>query len=166
MTTRTNLAMRVLMACAVNVGHVLRKHDLARTINASEGHTAVVVNELGRRGFITTVRGRAGGFRLRLAPEEISVGKVFRLFEGGAPIAECFDHQSNTCPLSCCCRLNASLARAHEAFFRTLDPVTLRDLVDGNSGLSRILEIGRPGEAGSGPETPRTVSPPARHMLG
>lgn len=140
-TTKTNLAMRVLMACAVNRGRVLRKQDLARAINASEAHLAVVINQLGRLGFITTVRGRSGGLRLRLAPEEISVGKVFRLFEGGVPLAECFDRQSNTCPLSSSCRLNTSLGRALEAFFQTLDAVSLGDLVKENAGLARILEI-------------------------
>lgn len=47
---RTNLAMRVLMPCAVNRDRTLRKHDLARTINASEGHMAVAINDLGRLG--------------------------------------------------------------------------------------------------------------------
>jgi Rrf2 family nitric oxide-sensitive transcriptional repressor len=143
-TTKTNLAMRILMACAVNGGRTLRKHDLARLINASEAHMAVVINELGRRGFLTTVRGRAGGFRLKLAPEDISVGTVFRLFEGGVPIAECFDRQTNTCPLSSCCRLNTSIGRALEAFFATLDPVTLADLVQENTGLARLLDLPDP----------------------
>jgi len=141
-TTRTNLAMRILMACAVNRGRTLRKHDLARTINASEGHMAAVINDLGRLGFLTTVRGRSGGFHLRLAPEEISVGKVFRLFEGGVPVAECFDTQTNTCPLSSCCRLSNSLSRALEAFFATLDPVSLADLLAENAGLARLLDLG------------------------
>jgi Rrf2 family nitric oxide-sensitive transcriptional repressor len=141
LTTKTNLAMRVLMACAVNRGQVLRKHDLAQAVNASEAHLAVVINQLGRLGFLTTVRGRNGGLKLRLAPEDISVGKVFRLFEGGMPLAECFDREANTCPLSSCCRLSGSIGRALEAFFATLDGVTLADLVEENAGLARILQI-------------------------
>lgn len=140
-TTKTNLAMRILMACAVHRDRSLHKHDLARTINASEGHLAVVVNELSRLGFLTTIRGRTGGFYLRLAPEEISVGRVFRLLEGNIPVAECFDSQTNTCPLSSCCRLNTSIARAMEAFYATLDPVTLADLVEENAGLARLLAL-------------------------
>ena len=140
-TTKTNLAMRVLMACAVNRGAVLRRHELARRINASEAHLAVVIHQLGRLGFLTTVRGRNGGLTLRLAPEEIAIGRVFRLFEGAVPIAECFDPASNTCPLSSCCRLNGAIARALEAFFRELDGVTLADLVSGNGGLHRLLEL-------------------------
>lgn len=141
LTTKTNLAMRVLMACAVNGDRVLRKHDLAMAVNASEAHLAVVINQLGRLGFITTIRGRSGGLKLRLTPREISVGKVFRLFEGSVPLAECFDREANTCPLSSCCRLNTSIGRALEAFFRELDDVTLLDLVHENAGLARILEI-------------------------
>lgn len=141
LTTKTNLAMRILMACAVNKGQVLRKHDLAKAVNASEAHLAVVINQLGKLGFITTVRGRNGGLTLRLRPQEISVGKVFRLFEGCLPVAECFDMATNTCPLSSSCRLNASIARAMEAFFSTLDEVSLSDLVEDNAGLFRILDI-------------------------
>ena len=146
LTTKTNLAMRVLMACAVNRGAVLRKHELAAAINASEAHLSVVINQLSRLGFITTLRGRGGGLSLRLAPEDISVGKVFRLFEGGMPLAECFDRTANTCPLSSCCRLNTSIARALEAFFRELDGVTLADLVAGNAGLFQILLVEEPGK--------------------
>jgi Rrf2 family nitric oxide-sensitive transcriptional repressor len=141
LTTKTNLAMRVLMACAVNRGQVIRKHDLARSVNASEAHLAVVINQLAKLGFITTTRGRSGGLTLRLAPEEVFVGKVFRLFEGGVPLAECFDREANTCPLSSCCRLNTSIGRALEAFFATLDTVSLADLVNENAGLARLLEI-------------------------
>jgi len=141
LTTKTNLAMRVLMACAVNRDTVIRKHDLARAVNASEAHMAVVINQLGRLGFVTTVRGRSGGLKLRLDPNEISVGRVFRLFEGGAPLAECFDREANTCPLSSCCRLNTWIGRALEAFFRELDDVTLHDLVHDNAGLSHILDV-------------------------
>jgi Rrf2 family nitric oxide-sensitive transcriptional repressor len=144
LTTKTNLAMRVLMACAVNRDHVLRKHDLAVAVNASEAHLAVVINQLGRLGFLKTLRGRSGGFELAVPPEQISVGTVFRKFEGGMPIAECFDRETNTCPLALCCRLNGSIARALEAFFATLDPVTLADLVQDNTGLSRLLEIEAP----------------------
>jgi Rrf2 family nitric oxide-sensitive transcriptional repressor len=144
LTTKTNLAMRVMMACAVNRDQKLRKHEIAQSVNASEAHLAVVINQLGRLGLLNTSRGRSGGVTLAREPEEISVGAVFRLFEGGLPVAECFDRETNTCPLADCCRLNISIARALEAFFSTLDGVTLADLVQDNSGLARMLDIRPP----------------------
>ncbi len=60
LTIRTNLAMRVLMACAVNEGHMIRRAGIAKAANASENHLAQVVHLLAAGGYIETTRGRAG----------------------------------------------------------------------------------------------------------
>ncbi|MEZ5799046.1 MAG: Rrf2 family transcriptional regulator [Paracoccaceae bacterium] len=140
LTTRTNLAARVLMSCASNPGRTLRASDIAETCNASGNHLAQVIHQLQLYGFVTTQRGRAGGLSLARDPAEISIGRVFRLFEAGTPFAECFD-KDNTCPLVSDCRLRNFIARAVEAFYHELDLVTLDDLTRGNCGLSQILAI-------------------------
>ncbi|GAB1361521.1 hypothetical protein MASR1M32_07570 [Rhodobacter sp.] len=66
---------------------------------------------------------------------------MFRVFESGVPFTECFDADSNTCPMTADCRLRAHIARAVDAFYDTLDGVTLQDLVQGNCGLQRLLEM-------------------------
>jgi Rrf2 family nitric oxide-sensitive transcriptional repressor len=141
LTTRTNLAMRVLMFCAVNPGRIVRKHEIAEACNASENHLAQVVNTLGQLGFVETLRGRAGGMQLARETDAIRVGEVFRAFETGAPFAECFDVEHNTCPLAGCCRLRQALAAALEAFYAALDALTLTELVDGNTQLEHLLAL-------------------------
>jgi Rrf2 family protein len=140
LTTRTNLALRTLMVCAVNPDQIVRKIDVAGAINASENHLAQVVNQLGQSGFITTLRGRHGGFSLARPAEEISVGEVFRAFEADLPFIECFS-ADNTCPLKGVCRMSGHLSRAVEAFYASLDPVMLGDLVTCNEGLEAILTL-------------------------
>ncbi|MGY6534016.1 MAG: RrF2 family transcriptional regulator [Pararhodobacter sp.] len=140
LTTRTNLALRTLMVCAVNGDTIVRKTDVAAAINASENHLAQVINQLGQSGFITTIRGRHGGFILAHSPRDISVGSVFRAFEADLPFIECFS-QTNTCPLKGVCRMGEHLAAAVEAFYATLDPLTLHDLVECNSGLEAVLSL-------------------------
>jgi Rrf2 family nitric oxide-sensitive transcriptional repressor len=142
LTTRTNLAMRTLMYCAVNDGHIVRRHEVARCCNASENHLAQVVNTLAQLGFLETQRGRAGGLRLGRPPSEIRVGQVFRAFEAGTPFAECFDPKTNSCPLLGACLLRPALAEAVEAFYSALDRLTLADLVAQNAGLERLMQIG------------------------
>jgi Rrf2 family nitric oxide-sensitive transcriptional repressor len=139
LTTRTNLAMRALMFCAVNPGQTVRKADVAAACNASENHLGLVINQLSQAGFVQTSRGRHGGMRLGHAPEEISVGAVFRLLESNLPFAECFSPEENTCPLAGVCRLNATLCKALNAFYATLDAVTLADLTRDNTALQAIL---------------------------
>lgn len=141
LTTRTNLAARVLMACAVNEGMILRSADIAARTNSSLNHMLQVVNLLQEHGFIETIRGRTGGLRLARAAKDIGMGDVFRLFESNIAFAECFDPATNTCPLSHSCRLKAYLARAVEAFFHEMDLVSLADLVRGNCGLTALLQL-------------------------
>lgn len=141
LTTKTNLAARVLMACALNEGRLLRTVDIARASNASLNHLLQVVNGLQVHGFIDTQRGRSGGLRLARPAGQISMGAVFRVFEAGHPFAECFEPESNTCPLTQECRLRAYIARAVEAFYHELDMVTLDDLTRGNCGLSALLAV-------------------------
>lgn len=143
LTTRTNLALRTLMVCAVNTGIIVRKTDVARAINASENHLAQVINQLGQAGFIDTLRGRHGGFSLARPAADISVGAVFRTFEADVPFIECFS-DTNTCPLRVHCRMRSHLARAVEAFYAALDPLSLADLTEGNAGLQDILMLAPP----------------------
>lgn len=150
LTIRTNLAMRTLMFCAVNRGRTVRKSQIAALCNASENHLGVVVNMLSQSGYVATARGRHGGMKLARAPEEISVGEVFRLFEACVPFAECFATDANACPLSDACRLRRALADAVEAFYAALDRITLADLVDGNDPLADILGLPAPGAVPQG----------------
>lgn len=141
LTIRTNLATRVLMCCAVNAGRTLRSADIAEACNASGNHLAQVIHQLQVQGFVATQRGRSGGLQLARPASEISIGRVFRLFESGVPFAECFAPDTNTCPLVSSCRLRSFIARAVEAFYAELDQVTLHDLVQDNCGLEGLLAM-------------------------
>ena len=143
LTTRTNLALRTLMFCAVNSDSLVRKQDAALAVNASENHLAQVINKLAQEGFITTQRGRHGGFHLARAASSISVGAVFRTFESGLPFIECFSSK-NTCPLKAHCVMRPHLSRAVEAFYSALDEVYLSELIECNAGLEALLSLQAP----------------------
>jgi Rrf2 family nitric oxide-sensitive transcriptional repressor len=141
LTTRTNLAMRTLMFCAVNPDRVVRKAEIAQACNASENHLAQVIHLLAQKGFLRTIRGRAGGLKLGRPATEILVGDVFRTFEGSLPFTECFPGAVNSCPLVSFCRLKCALATAVEAFYATLDNHTVDDMVRDNCQLEGLLKV-------------------------
>ncbi len=143
LTTRTNLALRTLMFCAVNPDSLVRKQDAAIAVNGSENHLAQVINKLSQEGFITTQRGRHGGFHLARDASAISVGAVFRAFEQGLPFIEC-NSSKNTCPLKAHCVMRSHLTRAVDAFYNALDDVYLSELVECNSGLEALLSLDAP----------------------
>lgn len=144
LTTKTNLAARVLMFCAVHRGKTMRSADIAAACNASSNHLAQVVHQLHLHGYVTTQRGRAGGLKLARDRKDISIGQLFRIFESATPFAECFSQASNTCPLTSSCRLRQYIEQALEAFYNELDAITLDDLVRDNCGLEAILSLSPP----------------------
>jgi Rrf2 family nitric oxide-sensitive transcriptional repressor len=105
-----------------------------------------IVHELGRAGYLETVRGRGGGFRLARPPEEIIVGDVVRISEGPLDVVECFNPEKNTCPLMGICILSKKIKEATAAFMAVLDDLTIAD-ISANRGqlMERIapLEIPR-----------------------
>lgn len=139
LTIRANLAMRILMQAAVNAPGVIRASDVGRACNASVNHVSQVVSQLALAGYLHTQRGRGGGIVLARAPEEVRVGVVLRLIEADVPLAECLSGAANTCPLSAACRLRGALCRALDAFYASLDAVTLQDLIAGNDALAGLL---------------------------
>lgn len=151
-TTRTNLAVRVLMICANNMDRLITTAEISGISNSSAHHAARVVHELQAMGVISTLRGRGGGIRLEKPVDQISIGMIMRRFESDIPLAECFNPDTNTCPLAKACRLRSYLKRALEAFFHELDMVTLEDLVRGNCGLTELLSLR--------PEAPETCTAP------
>jgi len=138
-TKRTNIAMRVLMFCGANTGRLVTKSEIAKCCNASENHLAQVINQLAQLGFLHTQRGRNGGLSLGRPADQIRIGDVFRVLEAPVPLAECFADVDNTCPLTEACRLRTALTDAVEAFYRSLDPITLDALICRNDALMQIL---------------------------
>jgi len=139
LTTRTNLAMRTLMYCAVNRDRVVRTSEIAERCNASENHLGQVISALSRGGYVQTVRGRGGGIRLAKEPGDISVGHVVREFENDAPLADCFRGEASDCPIIPFCQLKGMLSGAIEAFYGALESATVLDLVEGNKGLKALF---------------------------
>lgn len=138
-TKRSNIAMRVLMFCAVHQGRLVTKGEVAARCRTSESHLAQIIHQLSQLGYLSTHRGRNGGVALGRAAGGIVIGEVFRDMEGIAPGVECFADVDNTCPLIGACRLRGAISEAAEAFFAHLDGITLDALVCGNDALFEML---------------------------
>ncbi|SFT38257.1 RrF2 family transcriptional regulator [Sedimentitalea nanhaiensis] len=139
-TKRTNIAVRLLMYCATNGGRLVTKAEIAQCCNISENHLAQVINQLSQLNYLSTQRGRNGGMSLGRPAADIRIGDVFRDVEGGLPIAECFADADNTCPLVSACRLRVALTDAAQAFYASLDAISLDSLVCDNFDLIKILQ--------------------------
>ncbi|HEX5006732.1 MAG TPA: Rrf2 family transcriptional regulator [Hyphomonadaceae bacterium] len=124
---QSDYSLRLLMHLAANPDRLVTIAEVASRFRISQNHLMKVAHLLGREGLIETLRGRAGGLRLALAPDRIRVGDVVRRMEGDIRIVECFSSESG-CLISGACRLKGALHEALDAFLNVLDRYTLADL--------------------------------------
>src|SRR3977135_2172727 len=57
--------------------------DIARRQQIPQKFLELILASLKQGGFVESRRGAEGGYRLARAPNQISVGEVYRFFEGG-----------------------------------------------------------------------------------
>lgn len=147
LTRHTDYTLRVLMFLGLQPPqHLSAIREIADGYGISENHLMKVVHRLSQAGLVETRRGRHGGIKLAETPEAINLGDVVRRCEEDMQIAECFDPQTNTCPIASVCALPAILDEALAAFLAVLDRHTLADLLQSRSDLRLILSS----EDGSG----------------
>ncbi|MDX3570902.1 Rrf2 family transcriptional regulator [Streptomyces sp. ID05-47C] len=128
----TDLALRVLMRLAVSGGTTPTTRDVAAAMEVPYTHAAKVVAELQHMGLLEARRGRGGGLALTEKGRTASVGTVVRAFEGDGDVVDC--EGATPCPLNSGCRLRGALRQAQEAFFASLDPITVADIVTNPTG--------------------------------
>lgn len=135
LTQRTDLALRGLMHLTVCYPEHASANDMAGALAVSVHHLTKSLQALRKAGFIVSLRGHAGGHRLAQPPGAISVGAVVRALEEPA-LVECF-RPGGACVLKPRCGLADAFQRALEAFYESLDAVTLADLA--TPGLERLI---------------------------
>lgn len=140
LTAFTDYTLRVLMYLALNRGRLSTIQGIASAYDISESHLMKVVHHLAKSGVVESLRGKGGGIRLAMPPEDIRIGRIVREAEGGGPIVECFgDH--NLCRITPNCKLAGVLAQGFAALYASLDEYTLADLVSPPQPLVKILRV-------------------------
>jgi Rrf2 family nitric oxide-sensitive transcriptional repressor len=141
LTLHTDYSLRVLMFAALKGETLSTIAEIAEHFDISRAHLMKIVNDLGRAGYLETVRGKNGGFRLAKKPIQIKIGDVIRTLEEDLAVVGCLQ-RSDYCAIESACILRRALHEATAAFLAVLDRYTLSDLLKPRKSLARLLEIG------------------------
>lgn len=140
LTAYTDYSLRVLIYLSLQNGEKLSNiKEIADSYHISKNHLMKVTHELGKHGYIETIRGRNGGVRLAKHPREINIGEVVSKTEEDFHLVECFNKETSTCALTPSCKLRHALAEALQAFIDVLKKYTLEDLVHNRDDLRKLL---------------------------
>ena len=141
LTKQTDYSLRILMYLGVHRERLCTIKQICETYNLSTGHIMKLVHELGKRGYIETIRGRSGGIRLAAEPKDLNIGEIVRFTEKNLELVECFQAEGSDCPLTKFCVLSDALQRALDNFFSTLDEYSLQDLIRTPTQLREALGV-------------------------
>jgi Rrf2 family nitric oxide-sensitive transcriptional repressor len=141
LTSFTDYSLRTLLFLSANRDRLVTIQDIADLHAISKNHLMKVVYQLGQSGLVETVRGRNGGLRLGKEPKDINIGALVRATETDFFMAECFDRDTDTCPLTQDCKLKHTLNDATRAFLAVLDQQTLADMLPPDPAQSDIKPV-------------------------
>ncbi len=140
LTLFSDYPLRILLYLTMHPGRRVALPEISAAYGISKNHLVKVVQFLVEHGWVESVAGRGGGLTLALAPKEINVATVVRTTEPHLNLVECFDSDTNTCPINCACGLKRVLLRAQEAFYEELERHTLADFAPHAPALIRIWQ--------------------------
>ncbi|MFK0261793.1 RrF2 family transcriptional regulator [Streptomyces angustmyceticus] len=134
LTKSTDIALRIAMRLAVlgDTDEAPTTREVASAVVVPYTHAAKVVSKLQHLGAVEARRGRGGGLTLTTAGRTGSLGRLVRQLEGTDDVVGCEDDPP--CPLRGGCRLRGALRVAQEAFYASLDPLSIADLVEAPTG--------------------------------
>ena len=136
---QTDYALRILMyASLAPEKELLSIQQVTDVYGLSRNHVMKIVQKLGQLGYLTTIRGKGGGFKIGKDPALINVGQLIREVESTLVLVDC---DEPSCRLSPGCQLKGVLAEAIAAFVAVLDGYTLADVVSNRVQLIELLEL-------------------------
>jgi Rrf2 family protein len=101
-----------------------------------------IISTLSRAGFVKSVRGSQGGYKLAKPASEYTIGAILRLIEGSLVPVACMDDDPNQCPRCDTCVTLDVWKRIDDAVSSVVDNTTLENLVTQQRAKN---PAGRPG---------------------
>ena len=112
-----------------NNGECIKVKEIAARQGISEKYLEQIIAVLNKAGYVKSVRGAQGGYRIAKDPADYTVGMILRLTEGSlAPVA-CLECGAKPCPRAANCPTLPVWSELDKRISGYLDSVTLADLV-------------------------------------
>ena len=128
-STKGRYALRLMLDLAIyDNGTPVRIKDISARQGISIKYLEQIAFLLLKNGYITSLRGLQGGYKLQKKPELYLVGDILRVIEGEIVPVTCLKTQSYPCGRSDTCKTLPFWKGLHAAVNDYLNSFTLADL--------------------------------------
>lgn len=129
-STKGRYALRLMLDLAVHGtdGYIPLK-EIASRQGISDKYLEQIITQLNRVGYVKSVRGAQGGYRLAHPPADYTVGMILRLMEGSLAPVDCLG-DGRVCDRAEDCVTVEVWRQLKEAVDQVVDNITLQDLLE------------------------------------
>ena len=130
-STKGRYAVRVMLDLALNnTGECIKVKDIAARQGISEKYLEQIIAVLNKAGYVKSVRGAQGGYRIAKKPEDYTVGMILRLTEGSMAPVSWLEEGAPECERCDTCETLEVWKDLYAAINGVIDNVTIADLVE------------------------------------
>ena len=134
LSLRGEYALRALIVLGVSYDEpVVRIQTISKLQNIPKRFLEQILNELKSAGIVESRRGVAGGYRLRLPPDQITLAEVIRYIEGPLAPVSCVSerhYERCSCPDENNCGIRSVMKEVRDAIVKILESVTLAQVCE------------------------------------
>lgn len=128
-STKGRYAVRVMLDLATNnKGEYIKVKDIARRQEISDKYLEQIISILNKAGYVKSVRGAQGGYKIAKDPKTYTIGMILRLTEGSLSPVACLDDEVNECEHCDTCETLQVWKDLADAIYDVVDNVTIADL--------------------------------------
>ena len=129
-STKGRYALRTMLDLAVHEkGGLTPLREISTRQGITIKYLEQVMNLLNKAGFVRSVRGAGGGYRLAKEPSEYTIGDILRVAEGSLAPVSCLEDEVNLCPRNADCMTVDFWEGLADAINNYVDSFTLEDLL-------------------------------------
>lgn len=130
-STKGRYALRLMLDLALNnTGEYITIKTIAARQEISEKYLEQIISILNKAGFVKSIRGAQGGYRLAKEPTEYTVGMILRLTEGSLAPIDCLENDGEGCTRCNGCATREVWNELYDAILGVVDRITLQDIVE------------------------------------
>lgn len=128
-STKGRYALRVMIDIAINSkGDYVPLKDIAKRQEITNKYLEQIVSMLNKAGFIETVRGNVGGYKLSKMPSEYTIGDILRATEGSLTPLNCIE-DNKSCNRIENCKTYTFWKGLDDTIKNYIDSKSLQDLI-------------------------------------
>ncbi len=124
----TDYAIRALCFMAERNSDIVTASELASELHISWSLIRKILQELSRRGYVKSFRGKGGGFTLEIPAHHISVLELINTFQGFIRFNNCRTN-GGTCSNIGSCELKKRVSKIEQRVVGELEPLTIASLL-------------------------------------